>query len=191
MPKNEYEFDDRKFYVEKHGSGWQGWFSDDPGTILSAPLKRDVLAQAGYVAPQSAAVEIRLRAEPAARQAPRRTMQDAYDGARERLAAGKFPKFNTGKPLSRFVILARDNYQCLYCEKSVETVADIRLDHIVPVDADGSHTAGNVATACYDCNHRKSNNRLADEAEWLKIVSDRNTARNIENDHVLESAGRF
>lgn len=62
--------------------------------------------------------------------------------------------------------------RCYYCgvvfgqmgDNSVKT-----LDHIVPTSKGGSKTGDNVVSACYLCNHHKSDNELSEfeDSEWL------------------------
>jgi 5-methylcytosine-specific restriction endonuclease McrA len=36
----------------------------------------------------------------------------------------------------------------------------LTIDHIIPVSRGGTHTAGNVVGACFDCNRKKHNTPL-------------------------------
>ncbi|MCA8997681.1 MAG: HNH endonuclease [Planctomycetaceae bacterium] len=117
-------------------------------------------------------------------------MQDAYVEFRKRLAAGMFPKFRLDKPLSKFVIFARDGCKCLYCEMMPELSREVHLDHIVPSSVGGSSTAGNVATVCASCNAKKGSRRGADEKKYLIEISKRNKTCGICDEHDIDFPGR-
>ena len=66
----------------------------------------------------------------------------------------------------RFDVLNRDGHICRYCGcKLGEKMAndeDCRLvvDHIIPLDKDGTNDMENLATACWVCNEGKKNTML-------------------------------
>jgi hypothetical protein len=60
----------------------------------------------------------------------------------------------------RQIILARDNFRCVYCG---ETEADLHIDHIVPISRGGTNDESNLATACATCNSSKRDKMLS---EW-------------------------
>jgi 5-methylcytosine-specific restriction endonuclease McrA len=53
---------------------------------------------------------------------------------------------------TRFRILARDHYRCVYCGRSPEAGVTLHVDHRMPVSAGGASTDDNLCTACADCN---------------------------------------
>jgi 5-methylcytosine-specific restriction endonuclease McrA len=55
---------------------------------------------------------------------------------------------------SRINLMARDNFQCLYCGRRPHR-AELNLDHVVPRSLGGRSTWENVVTSCVDCNRRK------------------------------------
>ena len=60
---------------------------------------------------------------------------------------------------SRYKLLQRDKFRCIYCGASPitdETIA-LRIDHIYPESLGGKSIAGNLVTACYRCNAEKYN----------------------------------
>jgi len=59
----------------------------------------------------------------------------------------------------RFEVLARDGFKCRYCGRAAPEVA-LHVDHIIPRAGGGRNDTGNLATACADCNHGKSDRRL-------------------------------
>ncbi len=52
----------------------------------------------------------------------------------------------------RWMIFARDGYQCLECGSAV----DLTIDHIHPVAWGGTNDASNLQTLCRSCNSVKS-----------------------------------
>lgn len=82
----------------------------------------------------------------------------------------------------QWVIFARDEFRCVYCGKSsVEDGVKLEADHIVAHSAGGQDVAGNLVTACRDCNRSKFDEELEPEvrARLEGIVSTRNRARRI------------
>lgn len=61
------------------------------------------------------------------------------------------------KPASfqRRGMLNRDNFLCVYCGKSGNTV-----DHVIPRSLGGKTSYDNCVTACFNCNHKKGNKTL-------------------------------
>jgi 5-methylcytosine-specific restriction endonuclease McrA len=55
---------------------------------------------------------------------------------------------------SRINLMARDNFQCQYCNKKPRRT-ELNLDHVVPRSLGGRSTWENVVTSCVDCNRRK------------------------------------
>ena len=185
MPKHEYDIEGRTFHVEKAEAGWIGCFVDDPKTVYTDQLKMDVLRQAGYLPRSSAGLVVSIGTK-IYEYAPPRTMQDAYDDFRQRLADGHFPKFKRDKPLSKFVILARDRCECIYCGQVPEQSCEAQLDHVIPIGAGGPSTAGNLVTACRTCNVSKGDTRLLNESEILQMIHVRNGVAQIDDAHTVE-----
>ena len=61
---------------------------------------------------------------------------------------------------SRKNIYIRDEFNCQYCGKNANKlpnkVKDLTFDHVLPRCQGGKTTWLNIATACFDCNHRKA-----------------------------------
>jgi 5-methylcytosine-specific restriction endonuclease McrA len=187
MPKTEYDISGRRFHVERCSEGWIGWFIDSPEKQFTGPLKRKVLTQAGYRPPDPGGIRLVVDAtDGVVEYGPPRTMQTAYEEFRRRLAAGHGPRFGDDSPLSKFVILARDDCRCFYCGNVPEKSKDAQLDHIVPVEAGGEHIAGNLVVACSGCNLRKQHSRLSEEANVLDEIARRNEAFGIRDDHIVD-----
>jgi hypothetical protein len=56
---------------------------------------------------------------------------------------------------TRFEVFKRDDFTCCYCgRKSPDVVLEI--DHILPIAKGGTDDPMNLQTACWDCNHGKS-----------------------------------
>lgn len=84
------------------------------------------------------------------------------------------------KKLSRFRILERDHFRCVYCGVSSvgnETVK-LHLDHIMPRSKGGKDIASNLATACGYCNIGKQAKLL--DFETLKELRTEVDRRNLE-----------
>ena len=77
----------------------------------------------------------------------------------------KYIKRPYEKKISRFGILARDNFACQYCKN---TKKKLTIDHIIPKSRNGNHSWINVTTACTDCNHKKAG-RTPEEAK-MKLI---------------------
>lgn len=67
----------------------------------------------------------------------------------------------------RFEVFKRDSFKCQYCGKSAPDVV-LEIDHIIPVAAGGKNDIINLVTACYDCNHGKSDKSLGENNELDK-----------------------
>jgi hypothetical protein len=59
-------------------------------------------------------------------------------------------------PLTNSALFARDGYLCLYCGKLFRA-RQLTRDHVFPASRGGGNVRTNVASACRECNHRKSN----------------------------------
>lgn len=100
------------------------------------------------------------------REAKKRQRRISRSKRRARMRATKV------EPIDPFDIFDRDNWQCYIC--GTPTPKDKRgtfsdnapeLDHIVPLAKGGTHTRDNVACACRQCNHKKS-----DEMPYKKTL---------------------
>lgn len=62
---------------------------------------------------------------------------------------------------TRFEVFKRDGFTCQYCgRKSPDVVLEV--DHVQPVALGGSNDVINLITACWDCNHGKSDKPLSE-----------------------------
>ena len=59
-------------------------------------------------------------------------------------------------PLTRKMVLARDNYTCQYCGRQFPK-SELTIDHVIPKSRGGETTWDNVVVACRRCNQRKGN----------------------------------
>ncbi|MFN8389346.1 MAG: HNH endonuclease [Bdellovibrionota bacterium] len=83
-------------------------------------------------------------------------------------------------PLTRFNLLARDNFECQYCACSL-SMADSTIDHIVPRSQGGTTCWHNIVVACHDCNRKKGGRTPAQAKmnlrkepvipEWLPVLT--------------------
>jgi len=64
-------------------------------------------------------------------------------------------------PLTRRMVLARDQYTCQYCGSQPGS-AVLTLDHVIPRSRGGRKTWKNVVTACQKCNQRKDDRTPAE-----------------------------
>lgn len=55
---------------------------------------------------------------------------------------------------TRFRILRRDRFACVYCGHGAGEVR-LEVDHRLPVSQGGDDTDENLSTSCYDCNRGK------------------------------------
>ena len=62
--------------------------------------------------------------------------------------------------LTRRNVVARDNFECAYCDDEATT-----MDHIVPKYLGGKHIWKNVTASCRPCNQRKGKKTL-EELGW-------------------------
>lgn len=56
--------------------------------------------------------------------------------------------------MQRERIFARDGFRCVYCARRFPG-EELTLDHVEPLMRGGDGSAGNLVTACADCNTRK------------------------------------
>lgn len=83
-------------------------------------------------------------------------------------------------PLCRSNILARDNFQCQYCAKDLNS-REATLDHVLPRSQGGKTTWDNIVCCCTTCNRRKGGNtpeqarmRLRcrpERPDWLPVLN--------------------
>lgn len=52
-------------------------------------------------------------------------------------------------------ILARQENQCKYCQRSFSPEVPATMDHVMPISRGGRHAADNIVAACAPCNSRK------------------------------------
>ena len=62
----------------------------------------------------------------------------------------------------RNAVLARDNYECVYCGDT-ELTAPLCADHVVPLSRGGTNDETNLVACCIPCNSSKNNRLLS---EW-------------------------
>lgn len=61
----------------------------------------------------------------------------------------------------RFKVLARDNFRCVYCGATPQTV-ELHVDHVFPKSKGGGDIINNYVTACFNCNVGKRDSILAE-----------------------------
>lgn len=73
--------------------------------------------------------------------------------------------------ITRFDILARDNFTCQYCGRKAPDV-ELQVDHIYPVSRGGYDDEKNCVTACITCNSSKTNKiyrQLFTNEQWQEV----------------------
>ena len=75
----------------------------------------------------------------------------------------------------RWILFDRDGCRCIYCGTTA-AIAELSPDHIIPASKGGPHTAGNLVTACRQCNTARIHKDLSPET--LKFVTETVDARN-------------
>lgn len=87
---------------------------------------------------------------------------------------------------SRFIILERDNFKCFYCGYSSYGDGKIfHIDHIFPKVLGGKDIAGNLVTACQDCNVGKGYQKLRNTEALLSEIKRRNSLLGISDDQII------
>lgn len=86
----------------------------------------------------------------------------------------------------RLAIYLRDGLCCSYCGASVESGAQLSLDHIKPDSKGGTNDATNLVTSCTKCNSSRGNRPLAlfarAVAEYLNNgITDKDIVRHVRN----------
>lgn len=84
----------------------------------------------------------------------RRRGQDFGDAMRLRRA--RLAGSQTGRPVIRSAIIARDDSMCWICKRTVPE-HEIHLDHVIPISKGGKHDPENVKVTCAPCNLWKGN----------------------------------
>ncbi len=87
----------------------------------------------------------------------------------------------------RWIIFDRDGCRCIYCG-STSAENELSPDHIVPVSKGGANTAGNLVTACRQCNTARLNKALSPKTlEFVQgTVESRNKERKIPSDKPIK-----
>lgn len=78
--------------------------------------------------------------------------------------------------ITRFDILARDNFTCQYCGRKAPDV-ELQVDHIYPVSKGGYTDEKNCVTACVTCNSNKKNKiyrQLFTDEQWKEVNENKN-----------------
>jgi len=86
-------------------------------------------------------------------------MKDRFT-RRSRVGRGKIPKD------MRREVFARDENKCVYCGRE-GSLAELTIDHLIPIAGGGLDEMTNWATCCRPCNERKAAIPLA---EFLKSL---------------------
>lgn len=60
---------------------------------------------------------------------------------------------------TRFYVLERDGFACVYCGRKVPAV-QLEIDHVTALIDGGTNDIGNLVTACHECNHGKAGKKL-------------------------------
>src|SRR5689334_10215373 len=68
----------------------------------------------------------------------------------------------------RLAIYLRDDWRCLYCDKSLKNVKPRQrtLDHVIPVALGGNNEATNLVTCCKRCNDLKNDRHMQDFCKY-------------------------
>lgn len=101
-------------------------------------------------------------------------------------------------PLSRFNLLARDTFQCQYCQTQL-SANTATIDHVLPKSQGGTTCWQNIVACCHACN-RKKGGRTPHQArmnlrkdpiapEWLPVLTI-NFNRNLPNAWLIFLANR-
>ena len=67
------------------------------------------------------------------------------------LRRARLARAETGRPVVRHEIIARDRATCWICQRIVPD-DQIHLDHVIPLSKGGKHEPENVKVACASCN---------------------------------------
>ena len=55
------------------------------------------------------------------------------------------------KPKTKFDVLRRGNFSCVYCGRKAPDV-QLHVDHVVPISCGGTNAIENLVSACSECN---------------------------------------
>lgn len=80
---------------------------------------------------------------------------------------------------TRFAILFRDDWRCVYCAKNLD-VGSATIDHLRPTSRGGSHHPTNLVAACLRCNSRRQDRPLRTFLRSVIAEYDERVARQIE-----------
>lgn len=81
---------------------------------------------------------------------------------------------------SQWMILERDDFQCIYCgKKSYNNRSELHIDHVFPCSKGGADTADNLATACAECNLAKGTKIIGAQDAILAEIAKRNRTHGI------------
>jgi hypothetical protein len=95
--------------------------------------------------------------------------------------------------LSRWEILKRDSFKCLYCGRSSRDGFQLEIDHIIPASKGGRPTADNVTACCDLCNFHKAAEALPLEVigQFRDCIRERNEACKIGDKAWVNLSTRF
>jgi 5-methylcytosine-specific restriction endonuclease McrA len=78
------------------------------------------------------------------------------------------------RPEKRVRIYARDGWRCQWCSRHASQLKDpLTLDHFLSRDAGGGNEAGNLLTACFECNSKRRHEPALSFAKASPVVLDR------------------
>jgi 5-methylcytosine-specific restriction endonuclease McrA len=87
----------------------------------------------------------------------------------------------------KYVIFERDSFQCFYCGKSSYGDRSVlHVDHVLPQILGGLDVAGNLVTACEECNLSKHDNPLHNPTPIFEEINKRNNTRSIPEDLLIK-----
>ena len=73
---------------------------------------------------------------------------DTYDDDASWFGSGKYPPDWDRR---REAVKARDEYQCLRCDRYIGAVDTVQIHHLTPLERGGSNELSNLATLCGEC----------------------------------------
>lgn len=71
---------------------------------------------------------------------------------------------------SKWGVMRRDNYTCVYCGYHSLNRTKFTVDHIIPKARGGKNSWSNTACACFPCNQRKGSRTLKEANMRLQFV---------------------